>query len=61
MAKSNRNSGKLWSDKDISALKQLVKGNTPTRQPLGAGADRSEAGHGGKPLLQGSQTAQVGG
>jgi hypothetical protein len=30
-------------------------------QPLRVGADRSEASHGGKLLLQGSQTAQVGG
>lgn len=30
MAKSNRNSGKPWSSQDISTLKQLAKGNTPT-------------------------------
>ena len=31
MSKSNRNSGKPWTPKDVSQLKQLVKGNTPTR------------------------------
>jgi len=31
MAKSDRNSGKPWSTEDKSTLKQLVKGNTPTR------------------------------
>jgi len=30
MAKSTRNSGNLWSTKDISMLKELAKGNTPT-------------------------------
>jgi hypothetical protein len=31
MAKYNRNSGKAWTPKDISTLKALAKGNTPTR------------------------------
>ncbi len=31
MAKYNRNSGKPWTPTDVSQLKQLVKGNTPTR------------------------------
>ena len=31
MAKYNRNSGKPWTSADVSQLKQLVKGNTPTR------------------------------
>lgn len=31
MSKSSRNSGKPWSDSDIQKLKQLAKGNTPTR------------------------------
>lgn len=31
MSKSDRNSGKPWTDKDIKDLKQLAKQNTPTR------------------------------
>ncbi|UFW51506.1 MULTISPECIES: hypothetical protein [Bradyrhizobium] len=31
MAKSTRNSGKQWTPGEVSQLKQLVKGNTPTR------------------------------
>ncbi|MHA1564415.1 MAG: hypothetical protein ACTSX7_03790 [Alphaproteobacteria bacterium] len=31
MAKSTRNSGTRWSNDDLKSLKQLVKGNTPTR------------------------------
>lgn len=31
VSKSNRNSGKSWSKTDVSTLKQLAKGNTPTR------------------------------
>ena len=31
MSKSNRNSGKQWSGQEVSALKNLAKGNTPTR------------------------------
>ena len=31
MGVSDRNSGKTWSTEDISKLKQLAKGNTPTR------------------------------
>jgi hypothetical protein len=30
MAKTPKNQGKDWSDKDTSNLKKLVKGNTPT-------------------------------
>jgi hypothetical protein len=30
MAKIPKNQGKAWTDKDISNLKKLVKGNTPT-------------------------------
>ena len=30
MAKSNRNSGNSWSTDDVSMLKELAKGNTPT-------------------------------
>jgi hypothetical protein len=31
MAKSPRNSGKTWTPGEVSQLRQLVKGNTPTR------------------------------
>jgi len=31
MAQTNRNSGKPWSGQDVNKLKELVKGNTPTR------------------------------
>jgi hypothetical protein len=31
MAKYNRNSGKPWSPNEVSKLRELAKGNTPTR------------------------------
>jgi hypothetical protein len=31
MSKSNRNSGKPWSPSDVKNLKDLARGNTPTR------------------------------
>ena len=31
MAKYNRNNGKDWSNSDVSQLRGLAKGNTPTR------------------------------
>ena len=31
MSKSNRNSGKSWTSKEVKELKSLVKENTPTR------------------------------
>lgn len=31
MPKSTRNTGKSWSSDDIRQLRQLAKGNTPTR------------------------------
>lgn len=31
MSKSNRNSGKAWTDIDVKTLKQLAAENTPTR------------------------------
>jgi hypothetical protein len=31
MAKYNRNSGKQWTQKEVSQLKSLAKKNTPTR------------------------------
>jgi hypothetical protein len=30
MAKSNRNSGKEWTSQEVSKLRTLAKGNTPT-------------------------------
>lgn len=31
MSKSTRNTGKPWSPQDVKELKDLAKGNTPTR------------------------------
>jgi hypothetical protein len=31
MAKYDRNSGKAWTPADVSKLRDLAKGNTPTR------------------------------
>ena len=31
MAQYNRNSGKQWKTKDVTSLRKLVRGNTPTR------------------------------
>ena len=31
MSKSNRNSGKQWTPSDVKQLKELARGNTPTR------------------------------
>ena len=31
MARSDRNTGKPWSGADVSNLKKLIEGNTPTR------------------------------
>ena len=31
MSKSTRNSGKTWTSGEVKQLKQLAKGNTPTR------------------------------
>lgn len=31
MSKSNRNSGKPWSPSEVRNLKDLARGNTPTR------------------------------
>jgi hypothetical protein len=42
MPKSTRNSGKPWSGADTRALRQLAKGNTPTRV-IGLKLGRSEA------------------
>jgi hypothetical protein len=42
MAKTPKNSGKQWTDKDVSQLKELAKGNTPTRV-IGLKLERSEA------------------
>lgn len=42
MAKTPKNSGKQWSDAEVSQLKDLAKGNTPTRV-IGLKLERSEA------------------
>jgi hypothetical protein len=31
MAKSTRNTGNDWSDEDLEQLRELARGNTPTR------------------------------
>lgn len=31
MSKSDRNSGKPWTSSDVKQLKELARGNTPTR------------------------------
>jgi hypothetical protein len=31
MAKSTQNSGNNWSDEDVERLRELARGNTPTR------------------------------
>jgi hypothetical protein len=31
MSKSDRNSGKQWTSSDVKQLKELARGNTPTR------------------------------
>jgi hypothetical protein len=31
MAKYNRNSGKQWTDGDLTQMKKLIRQNTPTR------------------------------
>lgn len=41
MTKSTRNAGKAWSASDKATLKQLAKGNTPTRV-IGLKLGRSE-------------------
>ena len=43
MAKSTRNSGTPWANADKAALRQLAKGNTPTRV-IGLKLGRTEAG-----------------
>ena len=42
MPKYTRNTGKQWSTADIKQLKQLAKGNTPTRV-IGLKLGRTEA------------------
>lgn len=41
MAKTPKNSGKSWSSSDVSQLRNLAKGNTPTRV-IGLKMGRSE-------------------
>lgn len=42
MAKSTRNAGKPWTAQDVRQLKELAKGNTPTRV-IGLKLGRTEA------------------
>lgn len=43
MSKSTRNQGKHWSPSEVKQLRQLAKGNTPTRV-IGLKLGRTEAG-----------------
>lgn len=60
MPKAPANHGKQWSDQDISQLKNLAKGNTPTRvlglklgrTPQAVQAKASEVGVSLKPTNQ---------
>jgi hypothetical protein len=60
MSKSTKNSGKSWSPSDVSQLKQLAKGNTPTRviglklgrTPAAVNSKASEVGVSLKPTNQ---------
>ena len=61
MAKSTRNSGNRWSNGDVSQLRRLAKGNTPTRViglKLGrtAGAVQSKASNLGVSLKPTNQS-----
>jgi len=61
MSKSNRNSGKPWTQENISTLKKLAKGNTPTRViglKLGRTEDaiRSKSSHEGISLAPRNQS-----
>lgn len=61
MSKSTRNSGKPWSAADQRALKDLARGNTPTRViglKLGRtpGAVQSQATHQGTSLKPTNQS-----
>lgn len=61
MPKSTRNTGKAWSRSDKAALKNLAKGNTPTRViglKLGrtAGAVQSQASRQGVSLKPTNQS-----
>ncbi|MGY4467376.1 hypothetical protein ACVWWK_003085 [Bradyrhizobium sp. LB9.1b] len=52
MAKSTRNTGKPWTQQDVKQLKELAKGNTPTRV-IGVKLGRSEAAVYGKASAEG--------
>ena len=52
MAKSTRNSGKSWTPKDVQQLRQMAKGNTPTRV-IGFKLGRTEASIYGKASSEG--------
>lgn len=52
MAKSTRNAGKPWPAQDVRQLKELAKGNTPTRV-IGLKLGRTEAAIYAKASLEG--------
>lgn len=52
MTKSTRNSGKRWTQKEVSELRKLAKGNTPTRV-IGLKLGRTEAAIYGKASSEG--------
>lgn len=61
MAKTPANSGKGWSSSDVRQLKQLAKGNTPTRviglkMGRSAGAVQSKASSEGVSLKPTNQS-----
>lgn len=52
MAKSTRNAGNPWTAQDVRQLKELAKGNTPTRV-IGLKLDRTETAIYGKASSEG--------
>lgn len=52
MAKTPKNHGKPWSKDDVKLLKQLAKGNTPTRV-MGLKLARTEVSIRGKARVEG--------
>ncbi|MDA9398717.1 hypothetical protein XH84_09935 [Bradyrhizobium nanningense] len=52
MSKSTRNTGKPWTSEDVKQLKELAKGNTPTRV-IGIKLGRTEAAVYGKASSEG--------
>lgn len=56
MPKSTRNTGKPWSSAEIRQLRELAKGNTPTRV-IGLKLGRTEAAIYGKASQEGISLA----